>query len=755
MSKSRISQKSGSKSNKQNIILTLYEKVDYDMLSKLISAEKIPEDIRKQLKMYSKKKDGKYIPVNYTFSKDIEEKGRLYAKNSLSLQSFKREIRHSLSRDYYHDIDMKNAHPNLISQYCHKHAIECKFLDKYVNNRDRLLLKIQKYHDINREDAKDLVLRLCYLGAYKINEIEPNNKINFLIEFRKELEMVAKEVCQIEKEIYELVKNNKDKLNKKSSTLSIKAQILEHKCLMAMYDFFIDKGFKVGVLCFDGLMIEKSDDDFNKLLKECEEYVKNKTGYEIFLDIKPMDIQLSFNLPQESNYVTSDLDCQIQLFNIEGKDTFKYCNGILYVFNETNGLFETRKETLFYYLIKNKDKLKIITQIGKDNSKEESYGEQNVLMQRVIPFVKTAAKDNEWIDKTQNSSIGYLLFKNGIYNMKEGKFSKGFDKNIVFHARIPWDYKDKDQNKINKAYDLSFGQLFDNPEHMIAAISRAISGDVKLKKFYFCPGKTNSGKSTFIEMLEIAFGNYIGNFNGESFAHTSSKDSKDPAALLRWALLTRFCRILLSSEINMKKELDGNSIKKHSSGGDTLIGRTHSGEETRFKPHYTCFGMFNDIPKITPMDQAIQGRLEYIEFPHVFTDEDNKKEKYYRKMNSDLKDIIQTEDFVQGFIHIILEGYKEYSVKMPIFDKDIKDRWTEDNKQSVEIIDLIKERYEITEDEKDTITIAEIKRFKESHKSLKTISLHNFYDILRDQLNLKDDRNKNGRYWSGLKLKID
>jgi hypothetical protein len=737
---SKNNKKFCSKNRKQEVQLTLYERVDFDVLDRLISADELQEDIRKLLKMYLRKKDNKYIPVNYTYSNKLIDYGRLYAQHNLSLQYFKREIRHTLAKDYYIDVDMKNAGANIIYQYCRKYKIKCKKLREYVKDRENILLEIQDNHKINREESKDLMLRLLYLGSYKINDKTPKDKMDFLIDFRNEMKEIGNQVCDREKEIYESINKDSDREYKQSSTLSIKCHMIENECLLAMYDFFINNDYKVGVLCFDGLMIEKDKNlnkltDYDELLIDCEKYVYNKTDYKI------------------SHYVKSDLECVSRLFQIEGKDTFKFCNGILYIFDERDGLYSTQKQILFYYLIKNKDKLIKITPVGKDRNKEESYGEESQLMKKVIPIIETETIDNEWIDREQNSSLGYLLFKNGIYNMKTGKFNDGFDKKIVFHARIPWEYKEKDEKKMKKANELSFHQLFDHPKQMIAAIARAIAGDVKAKKIYFCPGKTDSGKSTFIEMLESAFGQYVGIFNAETLAHTSSKDTKDEAAKLRWALLMRYCRILLSSEINMKKTLDGNTIKKHSSGGDTLIGRYHQSNETKFKPHYTLFGMFNDIPEIDPMDRAIQKRIEYIEFPHVFVDEKEVTGPIYRKKNDSLSEIIHSDYFVQGFIHIILDGYKDYLENgMPIFDQIVKDRWIEDNKQSIEIIDLIKNTYDITLNENDIISVADIKRFKNFNKSLKTISLHNFYDILKDELGIKEYRN-NGRYWQGIRIK--
>src|SRR5690606_23238353 len=110
---------------------------------------------------------------------------------------------------------------------------------------------------------------------------------------------------------------------------------------------------------------------------------------------------------------------------------------------------------------------------------------------------------------------------------------------------------------------------------------------------------------------------------------------------MRWSLLVRYCRILLSNEVNMKKKLDGNAIKKHSSGGDRLIARTHNKEEVSFTPHYTILCMLNDIPEIEPMDAGIIKRLEYIEFPFVLVDkQDVNKKKFYKEKDPNLDLII-------------------------------------------------------------------------------------------------------------------
>ena len=55
------------------------------------------------------------IKVHYKQNKSY---GRFYAIKSLSLQNIPREIRHTIAKEYYVDIDIKNAHPEFLLKLC-------------------------------------------------------------------------------------------------------------------------------------------------------------------------------------------------------------------------------------------------------------------------------------------------------------------------------------------------------------------------------------------------------------------------------------------------------------------------------------------------------------------------------------------------------------------------------------------------------------------------------------------------------------
>ncbi len=70
--------------------------------------------------------------------------GRYFAKGSLSLQSLPKEVRHTISKDYYYDVDIVNAHTVILYQYCKKQGLSTPNLNEYIENREGILGEIMK-----------------------------------------------------------------------------------------------------------------------------------------------------------------------------------------------------------------------------------------------------------------------------------------------------------------------------------------------------------------------------------------------------------------------------------------------------------------------------------------------------------------------------------------------------------------------------------------------------------------------------------
>ena len=815
-------------------VKTLFEKINKDKLLRLMSSIHLTIEEKNALFRYKQKLLNGFVPVNYYFS-DIGL-GRLYAGGGLSLQSFSKKIRHTLAKDDYDDIDMVNAHPVFLVQYCDKNNIEYNLLRNYVQNREKWLADIMDFHGCSRNCSKNLVLRLCYLGNYEIinddddddekrccvchnfqktyiindgdvcekcrdeairridgsdflldsyielnlidmfnertdmnvcinttvsilndlnNLFFPTNcdkKLDKLVKFADELKNIANKVYKIEKELVNIVEKNDNGKNKKSRVLALTLQSLEHKCLMHMYDFFESNALRVGVYVFDGFMVEKnpkksvSDD----LLRNCECYIKKKTGYQINLDIKPMDMGL--NLPKISEFVEDDKDVQEKLFILENPDYFKYCNEQMYVFSEITGKYDTNESSIDYYIIKHQQYFCKETIISEKRSILKNYGRDDSLISKVRRFIKVASRDDDWVDNTAHTSLGYLLFKDGIYNMKTNTFEKNFDPTIVFHNHIPHNFPERNEDDVKYAANISFNLMFSDPLPLIVLFARALTGE-GLKKFPFCPGKTDAGKSILIKMFKYCFGDYIGAFNVDDLANKKN-DSREEAQKYRWALLLRFKRIIFSSEANMDSILNGNYIKKIS-GGDAIPGRTLFKEDQTFTPHFTAFCMLNDIPKIEPTDDAVYNRLEYCEFEKQFVV--NPTEKYHIKADPDIEKKIRDPRFIRGFIHLILDGYVYFLEHgQPPFDIRSKEEWTIDGRKDTNIAELLSNNFEITNNKDDFITITDMNKFRNKFKKeFLNISNKRFNELVN--LTFKITQTKKGknniRGWIGIKQK--
>lgn len=828
-----MTKKYSNKKSSNQPIKTLYEKTDPDIVSRLLSSDKLNDEEKNILRRYYQKISNGYVAVNYFHSKDSPDSGRLYAEGSVSLQNFKKGIRHALARNFYDDIDVVNAHPVLLAQYCDENNIRCDLLTDYINNREEWLNKIMKKHCVCRDIAKSLIIKLMYLGNYEIHfdsdkyrrccvcfcideskDVSGNNvcktclgKAKFqvgqceygsdikyvesalldlhletcpkadidclddlteLIEFccdekknikcskvtrlAKELRLIADTVYKLEKGLSSIVEKNHNKSNKKSSVLSMMLQDLEHKCLMSICNFFELNHFKVGVYVFDGVMIEKSKKKTitQSVLDKCSAFVKKETGYSISLISKPMD--QGFHVPEFSPYVTSDREVQQKLFKLENPEYFHFCDNELYIFNEKTGMFQTDIESLDFYLMKHEQYF-MKENTNDDDVSCKSYGNDAVLMAKVPKFVKVAARDDDWEARTSASSLGYLLFKDGIYNSKTNTFTKGFDPSIVFHYRVPHNFPERNESDIKYVTDMSFNLMFKDPLALIVAFGRAIVGDISAKKFFFCPGLTNAGKSKLVNMFITCFGNYIQNFNAECLAYGGKNDSRDAAARHRWIYCIRYSRIAFSNEVNMKATLNGNDIKKVSSGGDKIIGRTHYKAETSFVPHFTPFCMLNDIPSIDPMDDAVIGRLVYCDFKKQFVEKVT--EDFHVKIDPKLDEKVAEPRFIRGFIHLILDGF-QYFLKhgQPEFDQKIKEEWTAGDKTSSNVSDRLKKFFE-NGDTKSFYSVADMRDFKAKHmQKFLSVSDNKFNGFVDKTFNLTRSRigANNVTGWKGLKL---
>lgn len=240
------------------------------------------------LKKYVKKAQEGKGQVYQTYFQPTGDHGRRYSKN-VSLQGLCRLIRHTISNDYYRDIDISNCHPVILEHYCKTNHIRCSNLSYYISNREKCLEEMMQSMEITREDAKQYYLK-------PINTEHPNQKLideygvkvpDFFINYSNELTSII--IPKIQELNPELAKEaiKKRPNNVGGSTLNRVLCTIENNILETIENVCNQHNVEVGVLCFDGLMIQKNV-NMSELLDHIEEEIYNKHSIRLLMTEKEM-----------------------------------------------------------------------------------------------------------------------------------------------------------------------------------------------------------------------------------------------------------------------------------------------------------------------------------------------------------------------------------------------------------------------------------------------------------------------------------
>jgi phage/plasmid-associated DNA primase len=353
----------------------------------------------------------------------------------------------------------------------------------------------------------------------------------------------------------------------------------------------------------------------------------------------------------------------------------------------------------------------------------------------------------------EQTSVGKILFKNGIYDFNTRTFTHEYDPNIYFHSSLKYNFPTafSDEDMLYVKQKLFTDPLGDNVgQYLLQSLARALAGYIG-KHIFFCIGaKGDNGKSLLILILQIVLGGLFGTFAGENLS--ISKSSDDEARRWRWAFLLRGKRIIMSSELNMNANADGVITKKLSSGGDAIIGRGHGGNETSFAPTFTTFVFANDIPPITPHDEALDKRIRAIPYNISFVDREPVGE-FEKRKDEGLGDKLSSDRYGLALIGLLISAYIAETPATPSEVSEFKKIRIGDSDENSPVT-LFLDEYEITGNPDDFVLSSTIVDWNSKHKTGK--SDKGFLILLKNRAekmgkSIAPYRTSKIRGWSGLK----
>ena len=149
--------------------------------------------------------------------------GRVFPKNALGLFSIRREIRHTIARDNYIDIDVENCHPVILYQICKQNNIKCKYLKRYIDDRLTILNDVMTKYNVVKDQAKQLFIQLLYFGTFNSwctnNKVSNTEPLKFVSKFKDELNLIGEIIIANNQKLANEIKKKKEEQNIKDYNL--------------------------------------------------------------------------------------------------------------------------------------------------------------------------------------------------------------------------------------------------------------------------------------------------------------------------------------------------------------------------------------------------------------------------------------------------------------------------------------------------------------------------------------------------------
>jgi hypothetical protein len=337
-------------------------------------------------------------PVSYT--NKCSYGGRKIARDNLSLQNLTKQIRNTIFRKSYIDLDMKSAHIVIFKRISQEFLINIPNTIEYLNNYEHYLQKIVEgmnfpcanalEKDESRERAKRIFLELLNGGSWA-SQVKDDpmfisrlkNCFPLIFKIESEVKQVNKKVNSRFPHLVEIAKKANEesgRCNISGTCLNYLLCICENALLMEMYNFLTLRGFEIGVLSFDGLAIRRNEKYPD--LKEMANYIQTILDIDVKIVEKNHDncvYHIPDNLLSNRIGLTCDDFSADKIINSENIGDFYDINSE-YVFVRSNmRTFKTQNMKNCF----NNSKVLIVvfrTTLAKDFYREfENYGFENYL----------------------------------------------------------------------------------------------------------------------------------------------------------------------------------------------------------------------------------------------------------------------------------------------------------------------------------------------------------------------------------------
>lgn len=209
-----------------------------------------------------------------------------------------------------------------------------------------------------------------------------------------------------------------------------------------------------------------------------------------------------------------------------------------------------------------------------------------------------------------DSDANFLGVKNGVVDLRTGKLIPiARDQYITKRTACGYDPRARDTR-----FEIWLDQVTGGDKELQRWLQRwagyCLTGETREEKFIMLYGPAGTGKSTFLELVKAAAGDYGITLQAENI--TAQKFGKTNEEYYNAQLVGK--RVIVISELLEGERMKEDSIKRLT-GADSMVGRHPGGKPIQFTSHAKLMIGTNNRPRV--VDNAMWRRVKLVPFTHV------------------------------------------------------------------------------------------------------------------------------------------
>jgi hypothetical protein len=272
----------------------------------------------------------------------------------------------------------------------------------------------------------------------------------------------------------------------------------------------------------------------------------------------------------------------------------------------------------------------------------------------IIENLSYILKDNNFYKKLD--SITYkIAFKNGIYDLKTGKFNKCINYNDYLTKTIPYDYEECN-NKDILFVENEMLKIFNNnnihKNYALSTLGYALTGDSSREQSFWCllGQKASNGKTTIFEICKNIAPNYFVKLENNIFENSYGSRHKEVAT---WNGI----RVAFVNELSKKTQDE--DVLKEIADGNGIRFKVMYGHMDTMPLQFKLFITSNNTIRVS-MDNGMKRRLKIMQMDSEFGDfsEDDYKNCKFIKNNNFIDEM--SGKYKYAFLALLFKYAKKY-----------------------------------------------------------------------------------------------